>query len=151
MVWNPRTGISGRFQMSRPDLQSRPEIPAHGLHAMLSYFITGEQIERRTTVVPLRPFRPLGGEWGPGAIEPYVRYSQLNLGDIVFKDGLANGEFWTNKVDMIDLGVNWYPNRWIKFYFDWQHAAYGSPVLINPRGIFSHTSDLFWLRAQLYY
>ena len=43
-------------------------------------------------------------------------------------------------------------NRWIKFYLDWQHAAYGSPVLINePRQIFSRRSDLFWLRCQVYF
>src|SRR5262249_7121117 len=113
----------GQFQMSRPGLRNRPEIPVSGFHTMLSYFITGEQVERRTTVVPLRPFRPFSGDWGPGAIEPFVRYSQLNLGDIVFKADLANGEFWTNNVGMIDLGVNWYPNSWIKFYLDWQHAA----------------------------
>jgi phosphate-selective porin OprO and OprP len=141
----------GQFQMSRPGLRTRPEIPVRGFHTMLSYFVTGEQIERRTTVVPLRPFRPFSGEWGPGAIEPFVRYSQLNLGDNVFKDGLANGEFWTNSVGMVDLGVNWYPNRWVKFYLDWQHAAYGSPVLINPRGIFSRGADLFWLRCQVYF
>jgi phosphate-selective porin OprO/OprP len=52
-----------------------------------------------------------------------VRYTQLNLGDNVFKDGLANRELWTNNIGLLDLGVNWYPNRWIKFYLDWQHAA----------------------------
>jgi phosphate-selective porin OprO/OprP len=141
----------GEFQMTRPDLRNKADIPVRGFHAMVSYFITGEEIERRTTVVPVRPFRPCSGEWGPGAIEPFVRYSQLNLGDIVFKDGLANGEFWTNNVGLVDLGLNWYPNRWIKFYADWQHAAYGSPVLINDRGIFSRSSDLFWLRCQVYF
>jgi phosphate-selective porin OprO/OprP len=144
--WN-----TGRVQMTRPDLRNRPEIPVRGFHTMLSYFITGEEIERRTTVVPVRPFRPFSGEWGPGAIEPFVRYSQLNLGNVVFKDGLADGQLWTNNVGMVDLGVNWYPNRWIKFYADWQHAAYGSPVLINPRGVFSRSSDLFWLRCQFYF
>ena len=68
---------------------------------------------------------------GPGAIEPYVRYSQLDLGNIIFKDNLADGHLWTNNVYMIDLGLNWYPNRWVKFYIDWQHAAFGSPVLVN--------------------
>src|SRR3954451_9718484 len=106
----------GRFQMTRPGLANKPEIPVQGFHTTLGYFVTGEQIERRTTVVPLRPFRPLAGRWGPGAIEPFVRYSQLNLGDIIFKDDLADGRLWTNDVSMVDLGVNWYPNRWIKFY-----------------------------------
>jgi len=142
----------GQFQMDRPGLRNKPEIPVQGFHTMLSYFVTGEQIERRTTVVPVRPFRPLSGDWGPGAIEPFIRYSQLNLGDVLFKDDLANGNFWTNNVSMVDLGVNWYPNRWIKFYLDWQHAAFGSPVLVNEaKGIFGRSTDLFWVRCQIYF
>jgi phosphate-selective porin OprO and OprP len=142
----------GEFQMTRPGLLNKPEIPVQGFHTMLSYFITGEQIERRTTVVPVHPFRRFSRQWGPGAIEPFVRYSQLSLGDVLFKDDLANGNFWTNNVSMIDLGVNWYPNRWVKFYFDWQHAAYGSPVLVNEaRSLFGRSSDLFWVRCQVYF
>jgi phosphate-selective porin OprO/OprP len=142
----------GEFQMTRPGLLSKPEIPVRGFHTTLSYFVTGEQIERRTTVVPVRPFRPGCCEWGPGAIEPFVRFSQLNLGNIVFKDDLADGRFWTNDVSMIDLGFNWYPNRWVKFYLDWQHAAFGSPVLINEaKGVFGRSSDLFWVRCQVYF
>jgi phosphate-selective porin OprO/OprP len=142
----------GQFQMTRPGLRNKPEIPVQGFHVALSYFVTGEQIERRTTVVPLRPFRPFSGEWGPGAIEPFIRYSQLNLGDILFKDQLADGNFWTKDVSMVDLGVNWYPNRWIKFYLDWQHAAFGSPVLVNEaKGRFGRSTDLFWVRCQVYF
>jgi phosphate-selective porin OprO/OprP len=142
----------GEFQMTRPGLREKPEIPVRGFHAAVSYFVTGEQIERRTTVVPVRPFRPLGGEWGTGAIEPFVRYSQLNLGDILFRDDLADGHDWTKDVAMVDLGVNWYPNRWVKFYLDWQHAAFGSPVLVNEaKGVFGRSTDLFWIRCQVYY
>jgi phosphate-selective porin OprO/OprP len=142
----------GQFQMTRPGLRDKPEIPVQGFHTALSYFVTGEQIERRTTVVPLRPFRPLSGDWGTGAIEPFVRYSRLNLGDIVFRDDLADGRLWTRDVSAIDLGVNWYPNRWIKFYLDWQHSAYGSPVLLNQaKGVFGRSQDLFWARCQVYF
>jgi phosphate-selective porin OprO/OprP len=142
----------GQFQMTRPGLRTRPDIPVQGFHVALSYFVTGEEVERRTTVVPLRPLRNLRGEWGPGAIEPFVRYSQLNLGDVVFRDDLANGRFWTDAVSMIDLGFNWYPNRWVKFYVDWQHAAFGSPVLVSEaRGLFGRTTDLFWVRCQIYF
>jgi phosphate-selective porin OprO/OprP len=145
--WN-----TGEFQMTRPGLRDKPEIPVRGFHATLGYFLTGEEIERRTTVVPVRPFHPINGEWGPGAIEPFVRYSQINLGNILFKDDLANGRFWTNDVSMIDLGLNWYPNRWVKFYLEWQHAAFGSPVLVNEaKGTFGRSTDLFWVRCQVYF
>jgi phosphate-selective porin OprO/OprP len=142
----------GQFQMTRPGLRSKPEIPVQGFYVAASYFVTGEQIERRTTVVPLRPFRLGAGEWGPGAIEPFVRYSQLNLGEAVFTNDLADGRLWTKNVSMVDLGFNWYPNRWIKFYVDWQHAAFGSPVLVNAaRGLFGRDTDLLWVRCQIYF
>lgn len=142
----------GRFQMARPGLATKPRVPAQGFHTTLAYFLTGEEIERRTTVTPLRPFRPLDGRWGPGAIEPFVRYSQLNLGDIIFKEDLADGDLWSNDVSMVDLGFNWYPTRWVKVYTEWQHAAYGSPVLVNEaKGIFSRSADLFWVRCQVYF
>jgi phosphate-selective porin OprO/OprP len=142
----------GQFHMTRAGLPNKPEVPAQGFHTALAYFVTGEQVDRRTTVVPLRPLVNLRGEWGPGAIEPFVRYSQLKLGDILFRDDLADGRAWTNEVAMIDLGVNWYPNRWVKIYVDWQHAAFGSPVLVNEaKGIFGRSTDLFWVRCQVYF
>jgi phosphate-selective porin OprO/OprP len=142
----------GRFQMTRPGLETKPEIPVTGFHTAVSYFLTGEEIERRTTVVPLRPFHPLHGRWGPGALEAFVRYSQLNLGDNLFTTGLADGRLWSNDAEMIDLGMNWYPNRWIKFYLAWQHARFGSPVLVNEaKNIFSRDMNLLWFRGQVYF
>ena len=55
----------GQFQMTRPGLANKPEIPVQGFHTAVAYFLTGEEVERRTTVVPLRPFRPLRGPMGP--------------------------------------------------------------------------------------
>ncbi|AGA29319.1 OprO/OprP family phosphate-selective porin [Singulisphaera acidiphila] len=142
----------GRFQMTRPGLGNKPEIPVGGFHTTLSYFLTGEQIERRTVVQPLRPFQPFHGEWGLGAFEPFIRYSQLNLGENLFTEGLAEGRLWSNDAGMIDLGMNWYPNRWVKFYLTWQHAMFGSPVLVNEaKNTFSRDMNLFWVRGQVYF
>ena len=35
----------GRFQMTRPGLRNKPEIPVQGFHTTLAYFVTGEEIE----------------------------------------------------------------------------------------------------------
>lgn len=143
---------AGNFQMLRPGTTHLASVPTTGFHTTVGYFLTGEQVERRTTVIPVRPFRPLGGEWGPGAIEVFARFSQLSLGRSVFDDGLADPNLWTNRVGMVDLGLNWYPNRWIKFYLDWQHAGFGSPVVVNEgQETFSRASDLFWVRCQVYF
>lgn len=144
---------AGQFRMGRHGVQGLSTVPTTGFHAAVGYFLTGEQIERRTTVVPLRPFQPWsGGGWGPGAIEPFVRFSQLEVGRSVFDDGLAEADLWSNRANLIDLGFNWYPNRWVKFYFDWQHAAFGSPVLINEaKHTFGRAADMFWIRCQVYF
>jgi phosphate-selective porin OprO and OprP len=30
---------------------------------------------------------------------------------------------------MVDVGFNWYLNKFVKVYFDWDHAIFGTPVL----------------------
>jgi phosphate-selective porin OprO/OprP len=140
----------GQFDYYRGDKST--EVPVTGYQLALSYFITGEEVTGRTLVIPDHPFNPASGSTGPGAIEPYVRYSYLELGEQVFEDELANEHDWTRRISMVDLGWNWYPNRYVKFYFDWQISMYGSPVLINEEK--DHrvkTNQLFWLRAQVFF
>lgn len=125
---------------------------ANGFHLTLASFITGETVRGREIVQPLRPFDPRCGLRDLGALEPFVRYSYLKLGDEVFDQGLANPEEWTNEVSMTDIGFNWYLNRYVKFYFDWQHAAYADPVLVNDEtGEVSNSNDLYWVRCQFYF
>ncbi|WP_165219113.1 OprO/OprP family phosphate-selective porin [Aquisphaera insulae] len=142
----------GRDHITRPGLTALQSIPVSGNHFTLAYFLTGEVVNRREVVAPLRPFDPIKGEWGPGAIEPFVRYSQLSLGDTIFTGGFADPNEWTRSIDLVDLGVNWYLTKYIKVYFDWQHSMYGTPVLLNPsKDQYGRTNDLFWIRGQLYF
>lgn len=126
-------------------------IPVTGYYIALGYFITGEVVERRTTVVPLRRFDFVHRRFGPGAVEVFCRYSQLNISDRIFSDGLADARLWTNTAMVTDTGANWYLNRYIKFYFDWQHSEYGSPVLLNATPKLSKHDDLYWVRCQIYF
>jgi phosphate-selective porin OprO and OprP len=43
-----------------------------------------------------------------------------------------------------------YLNQYVKLYFDWQHAEFGQPVSHGPNG-FARTSNLYWVRFQLYF
>ena len=53
---------------------------------------------------------------------------------------------------MTGVGFNWYLNKFVKIYFDWEHAMFGSPVLYNTQTRARQlTSDLFWLRFQVYF
>jgi len=141
----------GQFGSTRTDTRVSALIPISGFNVAVGYFLTGEKVLGRGPVDPVRPFTARGGT-GPGAFEPFARYSQLNVSEKVFSNGFADPDQWTNNAYVTDVGVNWYWNRYLKWTLDWQHSAFGSPVLINEdKGKFANSLDLFWLRCQVYY
>ncbi len=140
----------GSYAPSAPATTER--VPFSGYYVAAGYFLTGEQVKRRSRVYPLRPFLPLkqGAERGPGAWEVVARVSQLELGDEVFTAGLADQNLWSNRALTTEVGANWYLNEYLKVYAFWLHADFKDPVLQSPDG-FNKSADLFWLRCQLYF
>jgi phosphate-selective porin OprO/OprP len=137
------------FSLTAPN--ARPvHLPVGGFYVQMGYILTGETIQKRGLVEPLRPFDLRRGKFGPGALELQFRYSELQVGNQVFTGGLADANLWTNRLNMTDLGFNWYLTRNVKFYFDWEHSMFAQPVYYRPGGS-QITNDLFWLRLQLYY
>jgi phosphate-selective porin OprO/OprP len=132
------------------DLGQRTRVPIQGYYLQAGYFLTGETLSRRTQVDILRPFSLKPGEFGLGAFEVQSRFSALGLGREVFDGGLADPNLWSNRVYAIDAGLNWYLNRYVKVYFDWQHSEFGDPVIFE-RGQFRRTSNLYWIRLQIYF
>ncbi len=125
-------------------------VPFTGWSATLAYFLTGEETTNRREIVPLRDF-DLRNPWaGPGAVEPFARVAYINAGANVFTSGLADGRLYSNDALVFDNGVHWYPNRFVRVTFDWQHASYGSRVQVSGNR-FTDSTNLFWLRTQLYY
>jgi phosphate-selective porin OprO and OprP len=56
----------------------------------------------------------------------------------------------TNHTQMVDVGLNWYPNKFVKVYFEWEHAIFGNLVLYNTNQ-FLKSNGLYWLRLQFYF
>jgi len=131
-------------------LQDKTNLPIDSFYVQAGYFLTGETVAMRGMVKPLRPFDPRKGQRGPGAFELATRYNHLELGDQVFSHKLADRKLWTNDVYTTDLGLNWYPNQYLKLILNWEHAGFGDPVRFAPdrRQL---TSDTFWFRFQLYF
>jgi phosphate-selective porin OprO/OprP len=125
-------------------------VPIGGYFAQVGYILTGETIRDRTLIDPLHPFDLRPGRFGLGAFEVTARYSELSLGRNVFTGGLADANQWSNQAGMTDVGFNWYLNKFVKVYFDWEHVVFGQPATFRPGGL-QTTSDLFWLRTQLYF
>jgi phosphate-selective porin OprO/OprP len=114
------------------------------------YLISGETLRDRTLIEPLHPFDLRPGRFGLGALELTARYSLLDLDRRVFTAGLVDPNLWTNRAQMTDVGFNWYLNKFIKIYFDWEHAMFAQPVYFRP-GALRATNDLFWFRFQVYF
>lgn len=145
--WN-----SGQVELLNEESGETVDMRTGGFQFTVASFLTGETVKGREAVDPIRPFDPRCGFSQRGAIEPFVRYSYFKIGNELFERDLANGQEWTDEVSMVDLGVNWYLNRYVKFAFDWQHSDFGSPVLVNEElGKFSNYNDLFWMRCQFYF
>jgi phosphate-selective porin OprO and OprP len=127
-------------------------VPIQGWMVQASYFLTGEQLTRRVNVVrPVNLFGYHDGHFGWGAIEVHSRFSELNIGQNIFTAGLADPNLWSNQAYAIDTGMNWYLNFYTKVYLDWQHAVFGNPVTTGVPGRFMRTTDLFWLRFQIFF
>jgi phosphate-selective porin OprO/OprP len=126
-------------------------VPINSWYLSAGYFLTGETVDRRTQIEPIRPFSLKAGQRGPGAIELMGRYSYLDIGRSVFTGGLADPNLWTNRVYTIDLGINWYLTAYTKIVFAWEHAVFGQPVLYAPGPKLQQTSDLLWVRFQVYF
>ena len=141
---------AARFGVAKRPGDSAIGVPIFGYDVTVASFLTGETIQKRETVVPLRPITRTGT--GHGAVEVFGRYSNLQLGNQVFSAELANPNDWTNNAAITDIGFNWYLNSFVRMTFDWQHSMYASPVLLNKqKDLRSTTNDLFWVRCQLYF
>jgi phosphate-selective porin OprO/OprP len=126
-------------------------LPTQNFYAQFGYFLTGETVERRTAVEPLRPFDLRPGHFGLGAWEFGARYSSFNIDREVFAAGLSDPDLWSNRAWATDVGFNWYISRYVKWYFDWHHSEFGSPVLYSPPARKALTNDLFWIRCQIFF
>jgi phosphate-selective porin OprO and OprP len=141
-------GYGGYALPGRPSTQ----VPFAGFYVTGAYFLTGEDVERRTRLIPLRPLIPTtkGGRRGLGAFEVVTRVSEFHLADRIFTAGFADPDLWSNSAITTEVGLNWYWNEYIKVYMFWLHGEFGDPVQFRPGGS-QLTSDMFWLRFQLYF
>jgi phosphate-selective porin OprO/OprP len=126
-------------------------IPTDGWSISAGYFLTGEEVQRRTILDPLRPFDLRHGSFGLGAVELIARYNILTFSPDLLSKSLTDPTKWTDRAWGTNLGVNWYLNRYLKVYLDWQHSEFGSPVFYSPPDRKQIANEMVWLRLQLYF
>lgn len=85
-----------------------------------SYLLTGEAAGDRG-VRPANSFDPPTGKWG--ALQLLVRYSELDVDDVVFAANLAAANA-SGGAHQFTIGANWYPNSYIKYYATFEHTSF---------------------------
>ncbi len=132
------------------NLAAKTHLPIQSYYIEAGYILTGETRSGTGIVKPRNPFNLKNGQFGLGAWELTGRYNFLEVGNQVFKNGLADPNLWANRVYTADLGFNWHINQYLKFMFDWEHGGFNQPILFAP-GRRQATSDLFVARIQLFF
>lgn len=86
-----------------------------------AYLLTGEKASYKG-VVPASNFNFGDGGWG--AWELALRYAELDVDNDVFTDGFADRAASASAAKSVTAGLNWYLNRNVAFYFDFEHSSF---------------------------
>ncbi|MDE1172489.1 MAG: porin [Parvibaculaceae bacterium] len=104
--------LQSEYGVTKVDRLTGSNVSFGGGYAEVSYTLTGESKPYKSGAFlrtkPKRQFDPGAGNWG--AWEVAARYSTLDLNDKDIRGGTENN--WS-------LGLNWYPNDYIRFLVDY--------------------------------
>ena len=132
---------------------SSVQVPFTGFYVVGGYFLTGEQVERRSRVNPLRPLVPTrkGETDRSGAWEVVARVSELSLGEKIFSRRIRrsriSGPTRRSRPSSALTGTGM---NTLNCICSGCMANFADPVQYRPGGL-QKTADMFWLRFQLYF
>jgi len=107
-----------------------------------SWVLTGEKASPHG-LVPDAPFDFGGGRWG--AWETALRWASLDVDGGAFAHGFADPSVSARHADAIATAINWYLNRHVALYFNYEHTMFGGGAAGGDRA----NEDVFLMRMQL--
>ncbi|QEH38743.1 Phosphate-selective porin O and P [Aquisphaera giovannonii] len=122
----------------------------------LSYWLTGERdfrgngFQGYSTVIPRRPFSPSNKEWGPGAWQLAAQWSEFNAGTGDFRRGFVDPATNASLMQNFMGGVNWWPNRYTRFSFDYVWTHFNSSIPLSGRSPVDGYQT-FWMRFAMFF
>lgn len=121
-----------------------------GYFVNASYWLTGERYKGNglggySTIEPLRPFR-----WGhgPGAWEVASQIAQVNLDANNFNFAAAPNTYASRCVQLM-LGVNWWPNKYVRLSLDNVWTSFNRPVPLGP--VAGDSFNTAWFRCAMFF
>lgn len=159
LFWYGRLSFLGEYMLySRmlSDGVTSGRSTQRGYYLNLSYLLTGESdfrgngFQGYSTITPNSPFMPSRGQYGPGAWQLAAQWSELNVGEGDFYRGFADGNRWTNRMDQLMAGVNWWPNKYTRISAFWVWTGFNRPIPLNSPEPVS-TFNTAWLRFAMFF
>ncbi|MEW6666355.1 MAG: porin [Thermodesulfobacteriota bacterium] len=117
--------LSGHFQTVKSGNRFG-DLDVDGFYLNLAYVLTGEAAPRDAPIKPSSVFDPSLGGWG--AWQVAARYQALSTNRNLLNLRLARG---TDKAQSVTVGLNWFPNRHIRFQFNFDHAWFDDDILVQ--------------------
>ncbi|MDO8795550.1 MAG: porin, partial [Vicinamibacterales bacterium] len=125
-------------QVTRNAVQT--EVTNQAWNVTATYLVTGES-GSAGIIRPRNNFDPANGHWG--ALQILGRYMALTVDQSAFDAGLAAAGA-SREAKAVTLGVNWYPNPYLKYYFSFERTVFdGDPT--GPR----HAENAILVRNQI--
>ncbi|MBI4774692.1 MAG: hypothetical protein HY788_11020 [Deltaproteobacteria bacterium] len=115
------------------------DLDVNGFYLNLGYILTGENAPRDLPIHPRSVFDPSEGGWG--AWQLMGRYQILTTDEELLDLGLATG---TDRAQSATVGLNWFPNRHIRFQFNYDHAWFQDEITVQ--GVSLDSEDTFTTR-----
>ena len=116
-------GVLWEWAQSSQELRlggSRLTVRSRAWQILGSYMITGED----ASFGAVRPHRNLGrGDGGWGALEVVARVGRLTVDESAFPI-LADPEAYAFQANGLGVGLNWYPNQFVKYTLDLGRTAF---------------------------
>jgi phosphate-selective porin OprO and OprP len=106
-----------------------------------SWVLTGEPSPPERNVRPRASFDPPTRHFG--SLQLTARIQQLKVSDVAFTRGLTAANA-SRKADVLTLGVNWYPNPYIKWMLNFERSVFDGTTNAARR-----PENTLALRAQL--
>ena len=123
----------------------------HGGYLSLCYNITGEKFIYKNGsprgIIPKNNFKPDFSSIG--AIQIGIRYEFVKADKDLFKYGYVDSSRYTDKIQAITFGINWYLNDMVRFMFNYYHAKFDDDIVVDDQKI--NDEDVLMSRFQIYF
>ena len=128
----------------------------HAYYVNTSYWLTGERdfvgngFQAYSTIEPLRPFSPSRGLFGSGAWQIASQWSQFFAGTADMRRGFVDLSRSTSQMDNLMVGVNWWPNKYVRCSFDYVWTWFNNPIPLQVNDL-SSGYQTAWMRFAMFF